>query len=128
MSVNNSTPPSNITINSTNGVLTFFNLTLGTYIEKVFCYQGTVPKYYGYNTNIFTLNYQEAPVPPTPVPPTPTPTPKKKQKFYDVSPQRWYMLNAINKLKTTNNPYVRKKNYAIANYYLNGNAYLVVKK
>ena len=123
ISVNNSTPPSNITINSTNGVLTFVNLTSSTYIENVFCYQGTSPNYYGYNFNNFTLNYESSPEPPVP----PKPKPKKKEKFYDVSPQRWYMLNSINKLKTTNNPYLKKKNYAIANYYLNGYAYLVLK-
>jgi hypothetical protein len=39
ISINNSIQPSNITINSTNGVLTFVNLISSIYIEKIFCYQ-----------------------------------------------------------------------------------------
>ena len=38
----------------------------------------------------------------------------------NVNAQLWYMTNAINKIKTTKNPYVYSKQYAIANYYLNG--------
>jgi hypothetical protein len=56
ISVNNAIPPSNITINNTNGVLTFTNLISNTYIEKIFCYKGITQKYYGYNFNTFTLN------------------------------------------------------------------------
>jgi hypothetical protein len=62
ISVNNAVPPTNITINNTSGVLTFANLTSGTYTEEVFCSQGIAPSYYGYNFNTFTLN-QTSPIP-----------------------------------------------------------------
>jgi len=35
------------------------------------------------------------------------------------------MTNAIQKVKTTKNPYVKKQQMALVNYYLNGNAYAI---
>lgn len=40
--------------------------------------------------------------------------------------QKWYMINSIQKLKTVKNPYLKQYYYTIANYYLNGNAYVVL--
>lgn len=39
--------------------------------------------------------------------------------------QRWYFVNAINSVKKNKN--IRSKQYFIANYYLNGNAYILLK-
>jgi hypothetical protein len=40
--------------------------------------------------------------------------------------QRWYMINSIQKLKIAKNPVSKQYYYKIANYYLNGNAYVVL--
>ena len=40
--------------------------------------------------------------------------------------QRWYMINSIQKLKKSQNPMEKQYYYKIANYYLNGNAYVVL--
>jgi len=39
--------------------------------------------------------------------------------------QKWYMINSIQKTKTAKNPIVKQHYYTIANYYLNGNAYVI---
>lgn len=43
----------------------------------------------------------------------------------NINAQRWYMIKSINAVKTEKNPIIWKKNYNIANYYLNGNAYVI---
>jgi len=43
----------------------------------------------------------------------------------NVNAQLWYMTNAIQKVKTTKNPYVKKQQMVLVNYYLNGNAYAI---
>jgi len=58
ISVNNAEPPSTITINPIDGVLSFSNFYMSKqliYAEKVFVSSGTGPYYYGYNFNTFTL-------------------------------------------------------------------------
>jgi hypothetical protein len=41
--------------------------------------------------------------------------------------QRWYMVQSINGLKNTKNSLLKRAYYyRIANYYLNGNAYVVL--
>lgn len=42
--------------------------------------------------------------------------------------QKWYMINSIQKTKTAKNPIVKQYYYTIANYYLNGNAYVIYNK
>ena len=39
-----------------------------------------------------------------------------------INAQKWYMIKSINAVKKETNPIIWKKNYNIANYYLNGNA------
>jgi hypothetical protein len=39
--------------------------------------------------------------------------------------QRWYFVNSINSVKKNKN--TKSKQYAIANYYLNGNANILLK-
>jgi hypothetical protein len=56
LSVNDSLP-TNVSIDNTNGKLTFVkNQPYTKYLEKVFVSNGTAPYYYGYNVNSFTLN------------------------------------------------------------------------
>jgi hypothetical protein len=59
LKVNNAPPPSNITVSSTNGTLTFNNITPTSnndYIAKVFCFTGVNNNiYYGYSQCTFTL-------------------------------------------------------------------------
>jgi predicted glycosyltransferase involved in capsule biosynthesis len=45
----------------------------------------------------------------------------------NINAQRWYLVNAMNKLKTTKNPILKRKYYDIVNYYLSGNAYVVLQ-
>ena len=40
--------------------------------------------------------------------------------------QRWYMINAIQKVKKSKNVMERQYYYNIANYYLNGNARVIL--
>ena len=42
--------------------------------------------------------------------------------------QKWYMINSIQKIKTAKIPIVKQHYYTIANYYLNGNAYVIYNK
>ena len=61
------------------------------------------------------------------------PIPKDKPFSYarqrntpcNINAQRWYMVKSINAVKTAKNPIIRRQNYIIANYYLNGNAYAI---
>jgi hypothetical protein len=59
LKVNNAPPPANITVSSTNGTLTFNNITplITDYIAKVFCYTEVNNNiYYGYSQSTFTLS------------------------------------------------------------------------
>jgi hypothetical protein len=62
LSINNDVPPIDITIDSESGVLLFINKSTNIYVEKVFVSQGSIPYYYGYNFNTFTLNQQTGPI------------------------------------------------------------------
>jgi hypothetical protein len=43
----------------------------------------------------------------------------------NINAQRWYMVKSMNGVKTEKNPILWYQNYQIANYYLNGNAYVI---
>lgn len=45
-----------------------------------------------------------------------------------INAQKWQMVKAINGLKNSKNGPIKASDYAIANYYLNGNAYVVLNK
>jgi len=44
-----------------------------------------------------------------------------------VNAQRWYMVRSINGVKNEKNPMLRAGYYEVANYYLNGNAFVIKK-
>ena len=43
-----------------------------------------------------------------------------------INAQRWYMVRSINGVKKEKNPVLRAQYYSVANYYLNGNAFVIV--
>ncbi len=45
-----------------------------------------------------------------------------------INAQRWRMVKSINAVKTSKNPNIWLNNYYIANYYLNGNANVLLPK
>ena len=59
ISVNNAAAPINVTIASSTGVLTVTNSNYSesSYVEQVFVSKGTLPNYYAYNFNTFSLTY-----------------------------------------------------------------------
>lgn len=59
LSVNNAITPSNISINTTNGILTFTYFNASTYTENVITSLFDIcNNYYGYNFGTFTLKYE----------------------------------------------------------------------
>lgn len=46
----------------------------------------------------------------------------------NINAQRWNMIRNINGVKTEKNPILWARYYSVSNYYLNGNAYVIVPK
>jgi len=40
----------------------------------------------------------------------------------NINAQRWYLVNAMNKYRTANNPILKRKYFDIVNYYMSGRA------
>jgi hypothetical protein len=51
--------------------------------------------------------------------------PNKNSNPCMINAQRWYMVKSINGVKTEKNPVLFSQYYTVANYYLNGNAYVI---
>ena len=50
---------------------------------------------------------------------------KNYQPPCNVNAQLWYFTNAMQQVKNTKNPYIKRQQMAILKYYLNGNAYSI---